>query len=99
MQTTIPAQECVVLLVAVFFCSCLFLRCLCGAWCGTTTVASARTPLRADDEDDGDDEDDAVAATVCLPSWVPQQYTHLLYYLTSFEKAFEVDLLFRAASC
>jgi hypothetical protein len=62
--------------------------------CSTTTVASARTPLRADD-----DEDDAVAATVCLPSWVPEQYTHLLYYLTSFEKAFEVDLLFRAASC
>jgi hypothetical protein len=30
-QKTIPAQECVVLLVAVFFCSCLFLRCLCGA--------------------------------------------------------------------
>jgi hypothetical protein len=89
---------CVVLLVAVFFCSCLFLRYLCGAVrCGTTTVASVRTPPRADD--DVDDEDDAVAATVCLPSWVPQQYTHLLYYLTSFEKASEVDLLFRAASC
>jgi hypothetical protein len=97
-QKTIPALECVVLLVAVFFCSCLFLRYLCGAVrCGTTTVASVRTPPRADD--DVDDEDDAVAATVCLPSWVPQQYTHLLYYLTSFEKASEVDLLFRAASC
>ncbi len=43
--------------------SSLFVR--CGAVrCGTTTVASARTPLRADD--DVDDEDDAVAATVCL---------------------------------
>ncbi|CAK9860823.1 unnamed protein product [Sphagnum jensenii] len=94
-QKTIPAHECVVLLLAVFFCSCLFLRYWCGAVrCGTTTVASARTPPCADD-----DVDDPVAATVCLPSWVPQLYTHLLYYLTSFEKASEVDLLFRAASC
>jgi hypothetical protein len=59
-QKTIPAQECVVLLVAVFFCSCLFLRYLCGAvrcgavlpllrppalLCARTTTSTTKTTL------------------------------------------------------